>query len=100
MVSSQTTRMVGLLNVVQVNFAFKNGRAINQNVSSCPFSAEIRVSFQVNPCEICGGYSGNIIPLTFYILICLHVSLTRRKNGQNLETIPKELLFLHLVRGG
>jgi hypothetical protein len=83
-----------------VNLAFKNGSAMYQNVSSRPFSSEIRVSFQVTPCEICGGYSRNIIALPFFIQIWLHVALTRRKNGRNLETIRKELLYLQLVSVG
>ena len=91
---------IGYLNILQVNLAFKNGRVMDQNVSSRLFSAEIRVSFQVSPFEICGRYSGNIIPLLLYIQICLHIALTRRKNGRNLETILKELFFLKSVTVG
>jgi hypothetical protein len=90
----------GSLNVLQVNLAFKNGRAMDKNVRSRPFSTEIRVSFQVSPCEICRGYSEQIIPPPFYIKICLHVALTRGKNGRTLETIRKELIFLQSVSVG
>jgi len=88
------------LNVLQINLAFKNGRAMDQNVSSRPYSAEIRVSIQLNPCEICGGYSGSIIPLPLYIKIYLRVARIRRKNRRNLETIRKELLFFQWVSMG
>jgi hypothetical protein len=45
---------IGSLNVLQVILAFKNGRVMDQNLSSQSYSVEIQVLFQVSPCEICG----------------------------------------------
>ena len=71
-----------------------------QNVSSRPFSSEIRVSFQVTPCEILRWIQSKHHCTTVLYSNLATCCSYQKENGRNLETIRKELLYLQLVSVG
>ena len=85
-------------------FLSSKGRTVTQAVSQIPLTAVA----QVRVCGICGGQSGNeriffsvyfgfppviIISPMFHTHLHLHVALTRRTRGRNLDTFQKAVPF-------